>query len=254
MSLKILGIIPARYESTRFPGKPLVNINEKSMIQRVYEQCQKSTMLTKIVVATDDVRIFDHVHSFGGVAIMTKETHQSGTERCGEVLEILEEAGENYDILVNIQGDEPFINPKQIDLVCNAFLKDDSIEIATLVKQIDKEEELFNPNVVKAVLTDIDPEDETCDALYFSRQPIPYQRGVEEKEWLKNHKYYKHIGIYAFAVEEFYGILDLESSTLEKSESLEQLRWLSNHYTITVLETNYETFGIDTPEDLKKVL
>ncbi len=251
--MKTLGIIPARHESSRFPGKPLADINGKSMIQRVYEQCSKAKSLNKVVVATDDKRIFNHVTSFGGEVMMTSDKHQSGTDRCGEVLLALEDEGEGYDVMVNIQGDEPFIDPKQIDLICSVFELDPTAEIATLVKRIQEKEELFNPNVVKAVLTEKEENTNLMDALYFSRQTIPYLRGVEDEEhWLMRHKFYKHIGIYGFNVEEFYGVLELKMSTLEQAESLEQLRWLENHYTVQALETTLETFGIDSPEDLEK--
>lgn len=252
--MKILGIIPARYESTRFPGKPLVDIDGKTMIQRVYEQCKKAKLLTEVVVATDDERILNHVIGFGGKAIMTSTAHQSGTERCGEVLELMEDEEQFFDVVVNIQGDEPFINPKQIDRVCSVFKDDDLAEVSTLVKKIENEEELFNENVVKVVLVDEEEDSESRDALYFSRQPIPYQRGVDKKGWLKNHDYYKHIGIYAFKVDEFYEILELEESALERAEKLEQLRWIANHFTIQTLETDEDSRGIDTPEDLLKVV
>jgi 3-deoxy-manno-octulosonate cytidylyltransferase (CMP-KDO synthetase) len=252
--MKILGIIPARYESTRFPGKPLAEIDGKSMIQRVYEQCKKTNLLTEVVVATDDERILNHVVDFGGKAIMTSTEHQSGTERCGEVLEKMEDNEQFFDVIVNIQGDEPFINPAQIDRVCSVFNTDELAEVSTLVKKIENEDELFNENVVKVVLVDEEEDSESRDALYFSRQPIPYQRGVDKKEWLNNHNYFKHIGIYAFKVEEFYEILELEESVLEKAEKLEQLRWVANHFTIQTLETDEDSRGIDTPEDLLRIV
>lgn len=252
--MKVLGIIPARYESTRFPGKPLVEIKGKTMIQRVYEQCQKAKLLTKIVVATDDERIYDHVHQFGGRAMMTSSKHQSGTERCGEVLVNLEDNGEDFDVVVNIQGDEPFIDPSQIDKVCQVFAESGMAEIVTLIKKIETSEELFNPNVVKAIIGeeiygDYDPP----EVIYFSREAIPHIRGIEKSKWLNHHVFYKHIGIYAFKVEELHGILDLDPNLLEKAESLEQLRWITNHYTIQAVKTNIETIGIDTPEDLAKL-
>lgn len=250
--MKIVGIIPSRFESSRFPGKPLVEIKGKSMIQRVYEQAKKSTCITEVIVATDDQRIFDHVLAFGGKAMMTNSEHQSGTERCGEVVLNLEKKGVYYDVVVNIQGDEPFISPLQLDKVCKVFKEDDMAEIVTLVKKIENSEELFNPNVVKAVLCE-NEEGEYADILYFSRQPIPFYRGIDPKDWVMKHAYYKHIGVYAFLTEELYGILELEESPLEKSESLEQLRWLANHYTIQAVETDLETIGIDTPEDLEKI-
>ena len=182
---KVIGIIPSRYASTRFPGKPLVDIQGKSMIQRVFEQCSKADRLTKVIVATDDKRIYDHVLDFGGNAIMTSDTHQSGTERCGEVIEKLEEREEFYDIVVNIQGDEPFIEPSHINKVCDILLKDEEAEIGTLAKRITSTEELCYPNVLKVVMTEDEGEDESRDALYLSRHPIPYVRGEEESNWLE---------------------------------------------------------------------
>ncbi len=251
---KVIGIIPSRYESTRFPGKPLVDIKGKSMIQRVYEQCEKSKRLTKVVVATDDKRIYDHVLDFGGLAIMTSDNHQSGTERCGEVIEKMEDRGEFFDVVVNIQGDEPFISPAHIDTVCEIILKDDQAEIGTLAKRITTEEELFNENVVKVAMTEDEKNEEARDALYFSRHPIPFVRGEKEENWLNSVDYYKHIGIYAFNIDEFYEIQDIEHSMLEKAESLENLRWLSHHFTIQVAEIKEDIIGIDTPEDLKKII
>jgi 3-deoxy-manno-octulosonate cytidylyltransferase (CMP-KDO synthetase) len=251
---KVIGIIPSRYASTRFPGKPLVDINGKSMIQRVYEQCKKSKRLTKIVVATDDKRIYDHVLDFGGLAIMTSDTHQSGTERCGEVINKMEDNEEFFDVVVNIQGDEPFISPTHIDKVCDIILKDDQAEIGTLAKRITTEEELFNENIVKVVMTEDDGNGEPRDALYFSRHPIPFVRGEKQVDWLNSADYFKHIGIYAFNIDEFYEIQEIEHSMLEKAESLENLRWLSHHFTIQIVEIKEDIIGIDTPADLHKVI
>lgn len=250
---KVLGIIPSRYASTRFPGKPLVEIKGKSMIQRVYEQCKKAKRLNKVVVATDDKRIYDHVLEFGGMAMMTGENHQSGTERCGEVVEKLEDKKEFFDVVVNIQGDEPFISPSHIDKVCDIILFDDQAEIGTLAKRITTKKELFDENVVKVVLTEDEGNGEPRDALYFSRHPIPFVRGKEEEDWLNSADYYKHIGIYAFNIDEFYEIQDIEFSMLEKAESLENLRWLSHHFTIQISEIEEDIIGIDTLEDLKRV-
>lgn len=250
---KVLGVIPSRYASTRFPGKPLVDINGKSMIQRVVEQCNKAEKLDKVIVATDDKRIYDHVLDFGGFAMMTSENHNSGTERCGEVIEKLEEKEEFFDIVVNIQGDEPFISPSHINKVCDILLNDEQAEVGTLAKRISTEEELFNENVVKVVLTEDLNDKEPRDALYFSRHPIPFVRGKEKNDWLENAEYYKHIGIYAFNINEFYEILEIENSMLEKAESLENLRWLSHHFTIQVSEIKEDIIGIDTPEDLDKI-
>ena len=251
---KVIGIIPARYQSSRFPGKPLVDIKGKSMIRRVVEQCEKSKRLTKIVVATDDKRIYDHVLEFGGMAMMTGDFHQSGTERCGEVIEKLEQKGEYFDVVVNIQGDEPFISPIHIDKVCDILLNDDQAEIGTLAKRISSSSELFNENVVKVVLTEGEMNGEPKDALYFSRHPIPFVRGKEESLWLEHAEYYKHIGIYGFNIDEFYEIQSIEHSMLEKAESLENLRWLSHHFTIQVTEIEEDIIGIDTPQDLEKIL
>lgn len=250
---KVLGVIPSRYASTRFPGKPLVDIHGKSMIRRVVEQCQKAEKLDKVIVATDDKRIYDHVLEFGGFAMMTSENHNSGTERCGEVIEKLEDNEEYFDIVVNIQGDEPFISPEHINTVCSILLDDDQAEIGTLAKKITSEEELFNDNVVKVALTEDLEDEEPRDALYFSRHPIPFVRGKEQKDWLQHADYYKHIGIYAFNIDEFYEIQEIENSMLEKAESLENLRWLSHHFTIQVAEIKEDIIGIDTPEDLKKI-
>ena len=250
---KVLGVIPSRYESTRFPGKPLVDIAGKSMIQRVYEQCAKANRLTKIVVATDDKRIYNHVLDFGGNAMITMDTHQSGTERCGEVVEKFEDKDEFFDIVVNIQGDEPFISPDHINKVVEILWKDDQAEIGTLAKKITTKEELFNENVVKLVMTENEGDGEPRDALYFSRHPIPFVRGVEENKWLDKADFYKHIGIYAFNMDDFHEIIQIEYAMLEKAESLENLRWLSHHFTIQVAEIEEDITGIDTPEDLEKV-
>jgi 3-deoxy-manno-octulosonate cytidylyltransferase (CMP-KDO synthetase) len=237
--MKILGIIPARYASTRFPGKPLAMIGDKSMIERVYIQCIKSN-LTDVFVATDDERIYKHVKTFGKVK-MTGDHHQSGTDRCQEVVEKM---GDSFDYVINIQGDEPFINPEQINLL--ASLLDGKTEIATLVKKIERPEQLFNPNVVKAV------RGVHHQALYFSRSPVPYVRGKREQEWLNNHTFFKHIGMYAYRTDILKKITDLKPTTLEKTESLEQLRWLESGFSILTAETHLETFGIDSPEDLKQ--
>lgn len=251
---KVLGIIPSRYASTRFPGKPLVGIQGKSMIQRVYEQCAKSKKLTKTIVATDDKRIYDHVLAFGGNVMMTKDSHQSGTERCGEVVEKLEDKEEIFDVVVNIQGDEPFISPLHIDKVIDILLNDDQAEIGTLAKKITTQDELFNENVVKIVMTEDEGNNEPKDALYFSRHPIPFVRGIEKEKWIENASFYKHIGIYAFNMDDFHEIIQIENAMLEKAESLENLRWLSHHFTIQVAEIAEDITGIDTPEDLEKVL
>ncbi len=241
--MKILGIIPARFESSRFPGKPLVDIAGKSMIQRVYEQCQKSSRLDKVLVATDDLRILDHLKSFGGEGIMTSSKHTSGTDRCGEVAEQFPE----FDILVNIQGDEPMIDPHQIDLLCSCY-DNLNTRIATLVKLIHTKDELVNENTPKVILN------KNHQAVYFSRATIPYLRGKKIDNWLSEHTFYKHIGIYAFKRQTLSEITKLPLSDLEIAEGLEQLRWIENGYAIQAAITDQESQAIDTPEDLIKLL
>ena len=242
--MKIIGIIPARFASTRFPGKPLVDIQGKSMIQRVYEQCLLSKSLSAIMIATDDVRIFDHVESFGGKAFMTSPEHQSGTDRCAEIIESY--TSDTWDAVINIQGDEPYIHPEQIDLLCEVLVEQKA-PIATLVKKISSPDELFNHNNVKVVLNN------KMDAIYFSRSPIPYNRNYPEQEWLKNSVYYKHIGIYGYQVGILKEISKLDKTNLEVTESLEQLRWIENGYMIKAAITSLESIAIDTPSDLLKI-
>ena len=239
--MKIIGIIPARYASTRFPGKPLVLINGKSMIQRVYEQASKAR-LDKVLVATDDERILAEVQQFGGEAILTSTQHQSGTDRCYEAYTRFQNP---HDVIINIQGDEPFIQPEQIDLLASCFTQPGT-QLATLIKPVETSAELFNPNSPKVIIN------QNHEAIYFSRHPIPYLRGTEEANWLEKHTYFKHIGIYGYRVDVLEKITHLPPSSLEKAESLEQLRWLENGYKIKVAITHLETFGIDTPEDLEK--
>lgn len=244
--MKFIGIIPARYASTRFPGKPLADMADKPMIQRVYEQVQN--VLDAVCVATDDIRIEAAVKAFGGNVVMTSDQHRSGTDRCYEAYC---KVGRNYDIVVNIQGDEPFIHPEQIETLKTCFT-DSSIGIATLVKPFrpddDFESTLFNANSPKVVLN------KNNEAMYFSRSIIPYMRGKQHTEWLPNHTYYKHIGLYAYRAETLKDITQLPQSSLELAESLEQLRWLENGYKIKVGITTLETIGIDTPEDMEKAL
>ncbi len=242
--MKIAGIIPARYGSTRFPGKPLALINGKTMIRRVYEQVMKASTIDLAIVATDDQRIMDEVESFGGHAAMTAIHHKSGTDRCAEVLENLDD---KIDIVINIQGDEPFIDPKQIDLLAGLF-QNPKVEIASLSSLISNENELDNPNVVKLVTG------KDGRALYFSRLPIPYVRGEQTGSNLENHNYFKHIGIYAYRSEILRKIVKLDQGKLEKAESLEQLRWLENGFSIYLSHTNSESISIDTPEDLSKII
>ena len=237
--MKILGIIPARYASTRFPGKPLINIAGKSMIQRVYEQAKKCIYLSEVIVATDDERIFDHVINFGGVAVMTAAEHQSGTDRCAEVAV----SRPDYGVIINIQGDEPYIDPEQISKLAACFTSTDT-QIATLIKKVQTEQELYNVNSPKVVINKF------SEAIYFSRSPLPHIRGQEQSTWLKYCTYFKHIGIYGYRADILQQITKLPVSLLEKAESLEQLRWIENGYRIKVAETELETHAIDTPEDL----
>lgn len=239
--MKVVGIIPARYASTRFPGKPLALIKGKPMIQRVYEQASLSK-LDAVVVATDDARIADVVERFGGHCVMTDPNHRSGTDRCREALERLEE---QYDAVVNIQGDEPFIDPAQINQVVDLILRDDTL-LASLAKRIEAEEELFSPNTVKLVM------DKQGNALYFSRNPIPYMRNLDREEWLTKGEFYKHIGIYAYKSDALRRIASMPPTALETAESLEQLRWLENGLTIRLGVTEVENVSIDLPGDIEK--
>lgn len=241
--MKILGVIPARYASSRFPGKPLVEIDGKTMIRRVYEQASKASSLDKVVVATDDERIAQEVKRFGGDFVMTNATHQSGTDRCAEVAAQLP----GFDIVINIQGDEPFIDPAQIDLLASCF-EYEQVQLATLVKEIHTEEELFNHNIPKVVINN------KQEAVYFSRQTIPYIRNAKQVDWLHVHQFYKHIGIYGYTTTALQEITLLPPSTLEVAESLEQLRWIENGYAIQTRVTAIETIAIDTPEDLNKII
>ena len=241
--MKFIGIIPARYASTRFPGKPLAMLGGKTVIQRVYEQARGA--LDDAYVATDDERIMDAVEAFGGKAVMTSTSHRSGTDRCYEAFT---RVGRGHDVIVNIQGDEPFIQHSQLEAVKVCF-DDPSTQIATLVKPFTPEdglEALENVNSPKVVVN------RQMNALYFSRSIIPFQRGKDKREWLKGHTYYKHIGLYAYRAAVLREITSLPQSKLEIAESLEQLRWLENGYIIKVGITDVETIGIDTPEDLAR--
>lgn len=239
----ILGVIPARYASTRFPGKPLINILGKSMIQRVYEQSLKSTLLAEVVVATDDERIYKHVESFGGKAVYTKEDHPSGTDRCFEAYHKTEK---KFDYIINIQGDEPFIDPTQINLL--AELCDGKTELATLMIPVTSHDVLFDQGEVKIVLNSEN------EALYFSRMVIPFIKGKPEAEWHKHHHYFRHVGTYAYRIDILESITKLKPSSLELAESLEQLRWLENGYKVKCAITNFDSHCIDTPEDVDKVV
>lgn len=240
--MQIVGIIPARYASTRFPAKALADIGGISMIRRVYEQASQSSRLAQVVVATDDPRIFDHVEAFGGQVVMTSPNHQSGTDRCFEALQYLEGI---YDYVINIQGDEPFIQPTQINRLASVLHGD--TQLATLVKVIEDEETLFNPNTPKVLLS------RNRNVLYFSRQTIPFVRGKDASQWLGSHTFYKHIGIYAYRTDILAQITQLPVSSLEKAEALEQLRWLENGFSIQAVITPDDSHGIDTPDDLERV-
>ncbi|MEW6467995.1 MAG: 3-deoxy-manno-octulosonate cytidylyltransferase [Bacteroidota bacterium] len=236
--MKILGVIPARYASTRFPGKPLVLIKGKTMIQRVYEQAMKAKSLDEVTVATDDQRIYDHVRSFGGTVMMTSSRHPCGTDRCAEAARKIKTI--KPAVVINIQGDEPFIDPRQIDKVAECF-SDKKVQIATLAKKLDDVQELHSPNTIKVIF------DKNRKAIYFSRLPIPFNRTASRVT------YHKHIGIYAYRADVLQRLTRLKPTPLELAESLEQLRWLENGYSIRINLTSLETFSIDSPEDLKKV-
>jgi 3-deoxy-manno-octulosonate cytidylyltransferase (CMP-KDO synthetase) len=240
----ITGIIPARYASTRFPGKPLIDIQGKSMLQRVYEQAAKSKLLSYVVVATDDERIAAHVKYFGGNVVMTATHHPSGTDRCWDALQQL---SGDFKYVINIQGDEPFIEPAQIDELA-AILLDGTTELATQMIAVDNHAILFDKGEVKIVLNAIN------EALYFSRMVIPFVKGVEETEWHNHHTYYRHVGMYAYRRDILEKITQLPVSSLETAESLEQLRWIENGFKVKCVTTQFESHCIDTPEDVKKVL
>ncbi len=246
--MNILGVIPARYASSRFPGKPLAEIKGKTMIQRVYEQAKKSSKITDVIIATDDQRIVDNALTFGGEVVLTSKSHLNGTSRCHEVLELKNSQRPGfYDAVINIQGDEPFIDPGQIDQVCNILINRKAA-IATLAKKIEETEDLFNPNIVKVVF------DKKQKALYFSRSPIPFVQSQPKEDWLKHATFYKHIGIYGFSTDILKKIVMLKVGKYEHLESLEQLRWLENGIDITVDITEFESVGIDSPEDLQKLI
>ena len=241
--MRYIAIIPARYASTRFPAKPLAMLGGKPVIQRVYEQV--SQVLDDVYVATDDERIYSCVERFGGRAVMTRQDHRSGTDRCFEAYQRVDR---EFGVVINVQGDEPFIHPSQIRTLMACF-DDSATQIATLVKpfvEADGLQALENPNSPKVVVSD------TGRALYFSRSVIPHLRGIPREEWLARHTFLKHIGLYAYRTQTLAEITRLPQSTLEKAESLEQLRWLDNGYVIRVGQTDVETIGIDTPEDLQR--
>lgn len=238
--MKFIGLIPARYASTRFPGKPLALLGGKPVIQRVYEQV--TSVLDDACVATDDERIYNCVKEFGGKVVMTRTDHKSGTDR---IEEAIEKIGGDYDVIVNIQGDEPFIQRSQIETVCSCF-DDEETQIATLGKPFTSMDAVANPNSPKIVV------DNNNFAMYFSRSIIPFVRGKEQTEWLDHYPFLKHLGIYAYRREVLRKITQLPQSSLEIAESLEQLRWLQNGFKIKVGLTDIETVGIDTPEDLER--
>ena len=238
--MKFIGLIPARYASTRFPGKPLALLNGKPVIQHVYEQAAK--VLDAVYVTTDDERIYNKVLAFGGKAVMTSTEHHSGTDR---IEEALEKVGGDFDVVVNIQGDEPFIAQSQIETLCQCFV-DKATQIATLGKPFECIEAAENPNSPKIVV------DNRGYALYFSRSIIPFVRGTERQDWLSKYPFLKHLGIYAYRTNVLKEITKLPQSSLEQAESLEQLRWLQNGYRIKVGLTDVETVGIDTPDDLQR--
>ena len=238
--MKFMAIIPARYASTRFPGKPLAVLGGKTVIQRVYEQV--SNVLSEVYVATDDQRIYDCVEGFGGKAVMTREDHKSGTDR---IEEAVEKIGTDADVIINVQGDEPFIQPSQVETLMHLFDASET-QIGTLGKLFERMEAVENPNSPKIVT------DNRGFALYFSRSVIPYIRGKERNDWFGQYPFLKHLGIYAYRREVLAEVTRLPQSSLEKAESLEQLRWLQNGYRIRVGLTDVETIGIDTPEDLQR--
>jgi 3-deoxy-manno-octulosonate cytidylyltransferase (CMP-KDO synthetase) len=241
--MRILGVIPARYASTRYPGKPLIDLAGKTMIQRVYEGAKRCELFSQVIVATDDERIYDHVLSIGGAVLMTSPNHQSGTERCGEVVDKFPD----YDVVINIQGDEPLVEAEQLRQLIGAF-EDDHVQIATLGILVQNPQELFNPNRIKVVLN------AKSEAIYFSRNPIPFGAQMLEDFWIKNYPYVRHIGLYGYRTATLKSLVHLEPTALEKQESLEQLRWLYYGYPIKVVMTEIETPNIDSPEDVATIL
>jgi len=252
--MKFIGIIPARYASTRFPGKPLAELCGKPVIRRVYEQASQA--LDTVVVATDDERIYDAVESFGGKVVMTRPDHRCGTERCVEAYEAItaptwRQMNDADTVIINIQGDEPFVQPAQIEALMACFDTPDT-QIATLVRpfsEADTLADLENPNTPKVAWSR-----ETGEALLFSRSVIPYMRGIERSEWLRHGSFFRHIGMYAYRADVLQRITQLPPTPLEQAESLEQLRWLENGYRIRVAVTDIQTIGIDTPDDLEKAI
>lgn len=241
--MKILGVIPSRFGSSRFPGKPLIDLAGKSMIQRVYDGAMKCSAFSELVVATDDERIFTHVEAFGGRAIMTAAAHQSGTDRCGEVISYFPD----FDVVVNIQGDEPLVEAEQLNQLLAAF-DNPQTKIATLGIAVQNQQELFNPNRIKVVVN------AQSQAIYFSRNPIPFGAQMLQEFWMKNYPYVRHIGLYAYRTETLRSLVKLEPTAIEKQESLEQLRWMYYGFPIQVVMTEIETPNIDDPEDVAHIL
>ena len=241
--MKILGIIPARYASTRFPAKLIQEVNGKSILQYVYEQCLKSSYLSKVLIATDNELIFEKAKDFGAEVVITSTKHLSGTDRCAEALGIYGGA-KKFDFAINIQGDEPLISPNTIDELCGIL--NSRTEIASVYKKISQIDDVLNPNIVKVVIG------ENNQALYFSRSPIPFVRDEEIDNWLVKHSFFKHLGLYCFRTDILEKIVKIPVSKLETIEKLEQLRWLANGYKISMLETSNESIGIDTQEDFDR--
>ncbi len=250
--MKIIAIIPARYASSRFPAKVLVDINGKTMIERVFNQAKKATKLSDVFIATDNELVFETVKKFTQNVLMTSDRHISGTDRIAEAALILEKNKVEFDFIINIQGDEPFIKPEQIDSLAEILLENTEnnkqTQLATLVSKIKDSETLFDSNVVKAIF------DTNHKAIYFSRNPIPFVRNADKNNWLSEHTFYRHIGMYAYQKQVLQQITKLKPSTLELAESLEQLRWIENGFSIQVAITPFESIGIDTPQDLEKIL
>lgn len=242
--MRTIVFIPARFSSSRLPGKPLKLIHGKSMIQRVYEQVKKAKRVDRVVVATDDKKIVDHIHSFGGEVILTFENHQSGTNRC---LEAIQHLKTEYDLLINVQGDEPFIDPNQIDQL-QAFMEREKMEIGTMVKPFLHNQDLWNSNTVKVVFNSKN------EALYFSRSVIPHVRDIPEIDWINKYTFYQHIGIYAFRNTVFNHISSINSGALEQTEKLEQLNWLDHGLSIGIQKTSGQSISVDTEDDLSKAI
>ena len=243
--MKKIAIIPARYASSRFPAKPLALLKGKPMVMWVYDAVKQSELFDKVIIATDDQRIESCVKTYGADVAMTSSELSCGTQRCEAVLSMLESQGEKYDLVVNVQGDEPLISSGQLAKVLGLF-DEEKCQISTLAKKIERLEELQSPNCVKLVKSD-------KKAIYFSRSIIPFQRGIKQEDYLQYHTCYKHIGLYGYRADVLHSIVRLQPSLLETAESLEQLRWLENGFDISVAETEFESIGVDTPEDLERI-